>query len=1092
MKAAIQQSYMDLQGSVDGDKVQMLEFVARTRKTMIKLLVLLKLQDLTDTLEKEQQVHQMIHQLDHSFEKASNDLYMIHQELRIAKIPNYDIPTAIDVLGTGSYRRLPRILKEFSKKEQSLDKRKFESQLKLLLYKEPMPHLMRKHLVIEDGQIKFQIVKMCSISLVLIPGEHIYKIVDLQIQTNSAQGYDIYDKKIHSMQIANLRDSIQQKLDMKPDYPLFKLYELLSLFLSKLALTTLSSQAKSLRDTRWQNNLWMTAEEDRLELMMWRKDLKTQDCIHMIIERPNVQLETFDATPALKSEAVIASKWEFGLQFRAFERSNQKDDMIEIEDPIDYGLLDMESVILRIADKRSKTTLLKLEQELIPLFDNRIESKMDQELPTLYIDFYQHNQIKFSVHPRKGNVVAQFQEIEKQEIVQQMIQQHKIKEAILLLRSLTILNQLLLVAQYLGLQHLNDEQHETLYFIVNDTTSMLGICVLDQVDNLDQGLYSVFLRTKDMEKHLIHYSDIFGEKKDWTNMDVQMLSKIIQYCKRIAWGTVIVNELENREVGYEFLIKRNSYTGKEMDQVRLLGLSPSLVVPAAYFDMLSTRTPMSGGPVGSVFISLLESGSLDENFTIRVQFRVHHDIYLHIPESTYLGRASFRKQNQLLVIDYSSPTFFLQSFLSDCSSAITILNMATRLMNSDQKQFKIGLESPFQLTIAYPEAQMRIGYEFPSMGQGAQPGQFVMLQYVIACSVRLTRTKHVDIKFMGLNHLHLAFPPNHAVSIVFQGTAGFLIADAAVLYGDTLKPFGVLQPQKLSPCPQFTGPFTQPTRPYKPGLLMTLLEYAMKIPNAQMTHFVHGEYCSMDVLPIAVDVLENYLDTMSLFYKLQDYCKSYPEFTELKVSVEERTLQVTCDCLKLEILGKENQTFIISLLNDGQQCAGLAMLFSQEVLKRKRGTFQYFVKLLQLMQCGKGIINNFEHCAQLVMSSSPPQKVKWEFFSDVDEFVVDVERKHIQFTFIQQQSVSVKLYYNVVTGIICLEGGKNLTFEEDPDKIEDIHAHMMELIKSTATKLEKVVYTASVRPVQAQTHAGPEKLFIILKHIKTWPISDLQ
>lgn len=102
-------------------------------------------------------------------------------ELKTAKVQNYDIRTAVDVLSTGTYQRLPllkqilppalykrkvnafQIKSSLQKVESSLqhddtlqkskDERKSSLGLKVSLWKECMPSVFRRNLVIKDGII---------------------------------------------------------------------------------------------------------------------------------------------------------------------------------------------------------------------------------------------------------------------------------------------------------------------------------------------------------------------------------------------------------------------------------------------------------------------------------------------------------------------------------------------------------------------------------------------------------------------------------------------------------------------------------------------------------------------------------------------------------------------------------------------------------------------------------------------------------------------------------------------------------------------------------------------------------------------------
>ncbi len=49
----------------------------------------------------------MIDAQDRQIEQSANELFNIFNQLKVAQMPPHDLRTAIDVLGTGTYRQLP-------------------------------------------------------------------------------------------------------------------------------------------------------------------------------------------------------------------------------------------------------------------------------------------------------------------------------------------------------------------------------------------------------------------------------------------------------------------------------------------------------------------------------------------------------------------------------------------------------------------------------------------------------------------------------------------------------------------------------------------------------------------------------------------------------------------------------------------------------------------------------------------------------------------------------------------------------------------------------------------------------------------------
>ncbi|KAL6058155.1 Mediator of RNA polymerase II transcription subunit 14 [Balamuthia mandrillaris] len=83
----------------------------RTRHRLIRLLVLVKWSSHVPSVRKSWDILAFLAQQDEAFRLAADSLYWVSNTLKEARAPNYDIPTAIDVLTTGTYQRLPVCIK---------------------------------------------------------------------------------------------------------------------------------------------------------------------------------------------------------------------------------------------------------------------------------------------------------------------------------------------------------------------------------------------------------------------------------------------------------------------------------------------------------------------------------------------------------------------------------------------------------------------------------------------------------------------------------------------------------------------------------------------------------------------------------------------------------------------------------------------------------------------------------------------------------------------------------------------------------------------------------------------------------------------
>nr|KAJ3418540.1 Mediator of RNA polymerase II transcription subunit 14 [Polyrhizophydium stewartii] len=274
----VQAAYSDLlnmaetlpSASNDERKRQLLEFCFAKRKLFTKLLVLLRFSPRTKDIATCQKAHAFIDGQDYAFARAADDLFAIHGQMRAAKVSNFDIPTAVDVLTTGAYQRLPKSLKRTATLE------KLEDMIRIrLMCDEVIPGPFRRNMTIENGCVVFTVPGEFTVAMTLVPNAqpHPWRVVDLQILSRStASGYGGALPTINPMQLAGLKESTQRRL-LESDattWPIVFVYEHLHRFSLNYQIHILSSQARYLAETRWKGHLAIEATNVLLKIDFWR------------------------------------------------------------------------------------------------------------------------------------------------------------------------------------------------------------------------------------------------------------------------------------------------------------------------------------------------------------------------------------------------------------------------------------------------------------------------------------------------------------------------------------------------------------------------------------------------------------------------------------------------------------------------------------------------------------------------------------------------------------------------------------------------------------------------------------------------------
>ncbi|KAF2074755.1 hypothetical protein CYY_003943 [Polysphondylium violaceum] len=93
-------------------KKSLVEYLDSTREKFLKLLVLMKWSEHVPTLTKANNIINLLNLEDSYFRDAADLLIHTKYNLINARAPMYDIPTAIDVLTTGTYQRMPTDIKK--------------------------------------------------------------------------------------------------------------------------------------------------------------------------------------------------------------------------------------------------------------------------------------------------------------------------------------------------------------------------------------------------------------------------------------------------------------------------------------------------------------------------------------------------------------------------------------------------------------------------------------------------------------------------------------------------------------------------------------------------------------------------------------------------------------------------------------------------------------------------------------------------------------------------------------------------------------------------------------------------------------------
>ncbi|KAJ3072482.1 Mediator of RNA polymerase II transcription subunit 14 [Podochytrium sp. JEL0797] len=247
---------------------------------------------------------------DACFRDAADALVRVHSEMLAEREPNYDVVTALDILSSRNFDRLPSIIKKSTippppptklEIEQTLSN--LENQIRMrLLSKDVVPLPFRKNMTIERGCVTFRVENKFQVTLSLDTADPAapWILIDLKLLLNFVkQDYEGVIG-INDYQLQSILTSAAQSLlppgavadaappsdsnamaispppstvsSTPPKPPLMALHDHLSNFTLRLQLEILRTQITHLARSRWVNLIAFefTPAAGSLKVQYWR------------------------------------------------------------------------------------------------------------------------------------------------------------------------------------------------------------------------------------------------------------------------------------------------------------------------------------------------------------------------------------------------------------------------------------------------------------------------------------------------------------------------------------------------------------------------------------------------------------------------------------------------------------------------------------------------------------------------------------------------------------------------------------------------------------------------------------------------------
>ncbi|KAJ9537218.1 hypothetical protein OSB04_029951, partial [Centaurea solstitialis] len=281
---AAEESYLSLKELVEKSKssdmsdsekkISILKYLVKTQQRMLRLNVLaqwcqqvrilftccqgmciqcVQCASATDTILSATRVNLSSHET--CFTQAADSMFFMHEGLQQARAPIYDVPSAIEVLLTGTYQRLPKCTEDVGIQSTLTDKqqkpvlKKLDTIVRSKLLETSLPKEFSE-VKIFDGTVHLCVQGEFKVLLTLGYRGHLsmWRILHLEVLVGERSGL----VKLEETRRFVLGDDLERRMAAS-DSPFATMYSILHEFCVALIMDTVIRQVQALRLGRWKD-----------------------------------------------------------------------------------------------------------------------------------------------------------------------------------------------------------------------------------------------------------------------------------------------------------------------------------------------------------------------------------------------------------------------------------------------------------------------------------------------------------------------------------------------------------------------------------------------------------------------------------------------------------------------------------------------------------------------------------------------------------------------------------------------------------------------------------------------------------------------
>lgn len=356
-------------------KISLLKYLVKTQQRMLRLNVLAKWCKQVPLIQYCQQLSSTLSSHDTCFTQAADSLFFMHEGLQQARAPAYDVPSAIQVLLTGNYQRLPKCIEDvgaqgvLTEEEQKPVLKKLDTLVRTKLLELSIPKEISE-VKVSDGTVLLSVDGEFKVLVTLGYRGHLsmWRILHLELLVGEKNG----PIKLEESRKHVLGDDLERRMSVAEN-PFLTLYSVLHELCIALVMDTVIRQVQLLRQGRWKDAI-------RFELISDGGPSHTGPSSSQINQDGEVDSASL-RTPGLKimywldfskgsgtSDSCPYVKIEPGpdLQIKCLHSTFVIDPLTgkEAEFSLDQSCINVEKLLLRAICCNRYTRLLEIQKEL--------------------------------------------------------------------------------------------------------------------------------------------------------------------------------------------------------------------------------------------------------------------------------------------------------------------------------------------------------------------------------------------------------------------------------------------------------------------------------------------------------------------------------------------------------------------------------------------------------------------------------------------------------------------------------------------------------------------------------------------------------